>query len=146
MAWTCTPGGFGHGGDMIGYVAHMWADDDSGVGVVAFANGIRGAWSLAEAALAITQGADPGDPRRRRLPKRSSMTDPARLARSPTSGRYRAHNPWLPTFRIAARAEELVLGTDWMDAASDSPSRHSMMEASASAGPNGLPSACASTR
>ena len=30
-------------------------------------------------------------------------------------GRYRAHNPWLPTFAIAAGDGALVLGTDWMN-------------------------------
>ena len=33
----------------------------------------------------------------------------------PVLGRYRCHSPWQPTFLIAARAGELVLGTDWME-------------------------------
>ena len=56
------PDGFGHGGDMLGYVAHMRADTESGLGVVAFANGFGGAWALGEGALAIAQGEEPPDP------------------------------------------------------------------------------------
>ena len=29
-------------------------------------------------------------------------------------GRYRSHNPWLPTFVVAASRGGLVLGTDWL--------------------------------
>ena len=30
-------------------------------------------------------------------------------------GRFRTHNPWLPTFAVAAREGGLVLGTDWLN-------------------------------
>jgi len=69
--------GFGHSGDMLGYVAHMRADTATGLGVVAFANGLGGAWYLGEAALAIAAGprapgarhdALPAARRRRHLP------------------------------------------------------------------------------
>ena len=53
--------GFGHGGDMIGYVSQMWADHESGVGAVGFANGFHGAWALVAAALAIASGDEPAD-------------------------------------------------------------------------------------
>lgn len=105
--------GFGHAGDTIGYVSHMWADDASGYGVVAFANGIHGAFALAEAALAIARGGAPD--LGRSSPNRSSTTVRAQSSGGPYLGRYRCHNPWRPSFQIAARAAEMVLGTDWMD-------------------------------
>ena len=106
--------GFGHGGDMLGYVAHMRADTEAGIGVVAFANGFGGAWALGEAALAIAQGRTPPDPE---FPAEPVMRDDGSCppAWTPYVGRYRAHNPWLPTFAIAARSGALVLGTDWLD-------------------------------
>ena len=108
------PDGFGHGGDMLGYVAHMRADTERGLGVVAFANGFGGAWYLGEAALAIASGEAP--------PPFEAEPDPP-LADDGTCppewsgylGRYRAHNPWWPTFAIAARDGALVLGADWLD-------------------------------
>ena len=108
------PEGFGHGGDMIGYVSHMWADHDSGVGVVAFATGIYGAWALAEAASAIARGEEPAKPA---LTLAEPLVDDGSCPPSwqPYLGRYRAHNPWQPTFHIAACAGELILATDWMD-------------------------------
>ena len=54
-----TADGFGHGGDMLGYVAHMRVDTVAGLGVVAFANGFAGAWALGEGALAIATGREP---------------------------------------------------------------------------------------
>jgi hypothetical protein len=51
--------GFGHGGDMLGYVSHMRADSAPGLGVVAFANGFGGAWLLGEGVLAIAMGREP---------------------------------------------------------------------------------------
>ena len=106
--------GFGHGGDMLGYVAHMRADTEAGLGVVAFANGFGGAWALGEGALAIAKGEQPPDP--------DPGVDPALVddgscppAWAPYLGRYRAHNPWLPTFKIAAVEGALVMGTDWLD-------------------------------
>ncbi len=106
--------GFGHGGDMLGYVAHMRADTEAGLGVVAFANGFRGAWALGEGALAIARGEDPPD---LDLAGDAPLVDdgscPAEW--SPFLGRYRAHNPWLPTFAVAAREHALVMGTDWLD-------------------------------
>ncbi len=36
------PSGFGHGGDMLGHVSHLRVDLDSGLGVVACANGFGG--------------------------------------------------------------------------------------------------------
>ena len=108
------PDGFGHSGDMVGYVAHMWADDASGYGVVAFANGPAGAFKLGEMALALITGAEPPDPA-------PTLAEPLIDDGSCSSewrafvGRYRCHNPWQPTFLIAARAGELVLGVDWME-------------------------------
>jgi hypothetical protein len=106
--------GFGHGGDMLGYVAHMWVDTASGVGVVAFANGFRGARWLAEGALAIATGRQPPEPE---PPTAEALIDdgtcPARWI--PYLGRYRSHNPWLPTFLIAAAGGMLVMGTDWLN-------------------------------
>ena len=113
-------GGFGHGGDMLGYVAHMWADKEAGLGVVAFANGIGGARALGEAALEIAQGRTPPRPD---FPPDPELRDDGSCppAWMPYAGRYRAHNPWLPTFSIAARAGTLVLGTDWLDGSEQLP-------------------------
>jgi hypothetical protein len=106
--------GFGHGGDMLGYVAYMRADTEAGLGVVAFANGFSGAWWLGEGALAIASGREP--PNLAREPGEPLVDDgscPELWTACP--GRYRSHNPWLPTFLIAAREGALVLGTDWVD-------------------------------
>ena len=74
---------------MLGYVAHMWVDTASGVGVVAFANGFRGAWWLGEGALAIATGRRPPEPepptaeaahRRRHVPARSGPPTSAAIA------------------------------------------------------------------
>ena len=99
--------GFGHGGDMLGYVAHMRADSEAGLGVVAFANGFRGAWALGEGALAIAKGEDPPD---LDLGTDAPLVDDGSCPPewSPFLGRYRAHNPWLPTFSVAAREHALV--------------------------------------
>ena len=43
------------------------------------------------------------------------MTARCPPAWQPYLGRYRTHNPWRPTFLIAAREGELVLGTDWLE-------------------------------
>jgi hypothetical protein len=111
---TIEPGGFGHGGDMLGYVAYLWADTDAGIGAVALANGFGGAWALGEGALAVAKGEAPPDPA---LEPDAPLVDdgscPPAWAAYP--GRYRAHNPWLPTFAVAARDGGLVLGTDWVD-------------------------------
>jgi len=106
--------GFGHGGDMLGYVAHMRVDDEAGLGVVAFANGFGGAWTLGEGALAIAAGAEPPAPD---LAPGEPLSDDGSCpaAWSACLGRFRAHNPWLPTFAVAANEENLVMGTDWLD-------------------------------
>jgi hypothetical protein len=99
---------------MLGYVTHMWVDTASGIGVVAFANGFRGARWLGEGALAIATG--------RRPPDLDSSTVEALVDDgtcpeqwSPYLGRYRNHNPWLLTFLIAANSGTLVMGTDWLN-------------------------------
>ena len=108
--------GFGHGGDMLGYVSYMRADTSAGVGVVAFANGFGGAALLGEGALAIATGNEPEafdlDPEPDE-PLVDDGTCPPEWA--PLLGRFRSHNPWLPTFVIAARDNGLVMGTDWVD-------------------------------
>ena len=106
--------GFGHGGDMLGYVAHMRVDAAAGLGVVAFANGLGGAWAFGEGALAIALGRQPPDPE----PEiEAALADDGSCPQQwlPYRGRYRAHNPWLPTFAIAAQRQSLVLGIDWLD-------------------------------
>jgi CubicO group peptidase (beta-lactamase class C family) len=106
--------GFGHDGDMLGYVAYMRADTASGLGVVAFANGFGGAWWLGEAVRAVVGEREP--PELDLTPGEPLVDDgscPPEWAGF--TGRFRAHNPWLPTFLVAAREGELVLGTDWTD-------------------------------
>jgi len=106
--------GFGHDGDMLGYVSYMRADTVSDFGVVAFANGFGGAWWLGEAVLAVAAGREPAE---------LDLTPDAPLVDDGScppewegfAGRFRAHNPWLPTFLVAAREGRLVLGTDWTD-------------------------------
>ena len=101
---------------MLGYVSYMRADTTNGVGVVAFANGFGGAALLGEGALAIATGNEPEafdldpDPEE---PLVDDGTCPPEWA--PFLGRFRSHNPWLPTFAIAARDNGLVMGTDWVD-------------------------------
>jgi CubicO group peptidase (beta-lactamase class C family) len=106
--------GFGHGGDMLGYVAYMRADTTGGLGVTAFANGFGGAWWLGEGALAMATGREPPD-----LDPETAeaLVDDGSCPEGWVAclGRYRSHNPWLPTFLIAAREGTLVLGTDWVD-------------------------------
>jgi CubicO group peptidase (beta-lactamase class C family) len=106
--------GFGHGGDMLGYVAHMRVDTASGLGVVAFANGFAGAWALGEGALAIATGREP------ELPPDEPPAALSDDGSCPTEwaaclGRYRSHNPWLTTFLVAASEGALVLGIDWLN-------------------------------
>jgi len=112
--------GFGRDGDMLGYVSYVWADTKAGLGVVAFANGFRGARALGEGALAIARGEAPQDPGRE---TGQALIDdgscPPDWAAYP--GRYRAHNPWLPTFLVAARSGDLVMGTDWLDGSDRAP-------------------------
>jgi CubicO group peptidase (beta-lactamase class C family) len=106
--------GFGHDGDMLGYVSYMRADTTSGLGVVVFANGFGGAWWLGEAVRAVAAGREPAE---------LDVTPDAPLvddgscppAWEGCTGRFRAHNPWLPTFLVAARGGDLVLGFDWTD-------------------------------
>ena len=94
----------------------MRADTSAGVGVVAFANGFGGAGLLGEGALAIATGNEPEafdlEPEVVQ-PLVDDGTCPPGWASF--LGRFRSHNPWLPTFVIAARQKELVMGTDWVD-------------------------------
>jgi CubicO group peptidase (beta-lactamase class C family) len=106
--------GFGHAGDMLGYVSYMRADTVSGLGAVAFANGFGGAWWLGEAVLAVAAGREPAE---LDLTPDEPLVDDGSCPREWAAfpGRFRAHNPWLPTFLVAAREGGLVLGTDWTD-------------------------------
>ncbi len=111
---TIEADGFSHTGDMLGYVAYMRADTTTGRGVVAFANGFRGAYWLGEGALALATGREPEQPALAHAePLEDDGSCPPEWSALP--GRYRAHNPWLPTFAIAARDGVLTMGTDWVD-------------------------------
>ena len=74
----------------------------AGVGAVAFANGFGGAWMLGEGALALATGREPPDPA---LEQAQPLVDDGSSPPEwrPFLGRFRSHNPWLPTFLIAAR-------------------------------------------
>ena len=107
-------GGFGHGGDMLGYVSYMRVEESLGLGVVAMANGFAGAGRLAEAALALRTGSEPPDPGPiEDAPRREPGACPPEWRGF--LGRYRTHNPWLPTFAVAAGEEGLAIDTDWLD-------------------------------
>jgi CubicO group peptidase (beta-lactamase class C family) len=106
--------GFGHLGDMLGYVSYMRADTAAGIGAVAFANGIGGARWLGEGAIAIAAGREPSDPEPEPdAPLVDDGSCPPAWTAFP--GRFRTHNPWLPTFAVAASTGGLVLGTDWLN-------------------------------
>jgi Beta-lactamase len=106
--------GFGHDGDMLGYVSYMRADTTTGLGVVAFANGFGGAWWLGEAGRAVVAGREP--PELDLAPEEPLADDGSCPPEwEGFTGRFRAHNPWLPTFLVAARSGRLVFGTDWTD-------------------------------
>jgi hypothetical protein len=69
---------------------------------------------LAEAALALRTGSEPPDP--------GPLEDDPDRSDGPCPpewrgylGRYRAHNPWLPTFAVAAGRDGLAIDTDWLD-------------------------------
>jgi hypothetical protein len=96
---------------MLGYVSYMRVDTTAGLGVVAFANGIGGAFRLGEPALAVAKGGDPHD---RQPESEEPMVDGGSCPPpwSTFPGRFRAHTPWLPTFSIAARDGRLMMGTD----------------------------------
>ena len=104
--------GFGHAGDMLGYVSYMWVDTAAGLGVVAFANGFGGAWWFGEGVLAIAARREPPE---LDLTPEAALVDDGTCPREWTAfpGRFRTHNPWLPTFQVAAREGGLVLGIDW---------------------------------
>ena len=110
---------FGHSGDMLGYVAHMRADMDAGIGVVAFANGLGGAWLLGEGVLALAGGREPPEPEpgdRRRSPttaaaRRSGRPTWAVFAPT-TRGCRRSRSPRVRQARHGHR-----LGWNWRRAA-----------------------------
>jgi CubicO group peptidase (beta-lactamase class C family) len=106
--------GFGHEGDMLGYVSYMRVDTRAGLGVVALANGIGGARWLGEGVLALVSGRDHAD---LDLTPDPPLVDDGSCPREwrGFTGRFRTHNPWLPTFKVAARDGRLVMGTDWTD-------------------------------
>jgi len=106
-----TEGGFGHTGSMIGFNSMMWADEGSGIGAVACANGFAGARQLAERAIAVARGERPAP---FEWPHAEPLTDDgsAPPEYAPFAGHYRSFNPWLSNLRVAARGEQLVMGTD----------------------------------
>jgi CubicO group peptidase (beta-lactamase class C family) len=87
------------------------------------AEDLAGAFRLGEAALAVAKGGDPHD----RQPESDEPLVDDGSCPPPWSafpGRFRAHNPWLPTFSIAARDGRLVMGTDWMNGSERFPLVH----------------------
>jgi len=104
-------GGFGHGGGMIGYQSELQADFATGLGAVAFTNGIGGADELCHGVLALAGGEQPADPT-------PVPADPMRDDGScpplwrPFLGHYRSHNAWGTNLRVVASAGGLVFGWD----------------------------------
>jgi CubicO group peptidase (beta-lactamase class C family) len=115
--------GFGHGGGMIGYTADLRVDTRTGLAAAACTNGIDGAAALTAGALAIARGETPASPEA--APVEPLVDDGSCPPEwRPCLGRYRSHNPWEPTFRVAAQAGRLVLGTDWLEQGSREPLAH----------------------
>jgi CubicO group peptidase (beta-lactamase class C family) len=105
---------WGHSGGMIGYVAQIKADPLRGIGVATVANGLTGASTLADGALALARGEQPADPP---SPTAELVADdgscPPQWA--PYVGHYRSHNPWLSNFRVTPRDGGLVWSIEGFD-------------------------------
>jgi CubicO group peptidase (beta-lactamase class C family) len=104
-------GRFGHGGGMIGYQSELLADLQTGLGAVAFANGIGGAEELCHGALRLARGETPLDPSPKPAePMRDDGSCPS--AWRPYLGHYRSHNAWCTNFRVVAKDGVLLFGWD----------------------------------
>ncbi|HRA47148.1 MAG TPA: serine hydrolase domain-containing protein, partial [Thermomicrobiales bacterium] len=57
-----TPGHFGHGGGMVGYISEMRADLTTGFGAIAFTNSMNNVSQIAEYALDVLRAADANEP------------------------------------------------------------------------------------
>jgi CubicO group peptidase (beta-lactamase class C family) len=103
--------GFGHGGGMIGYQSEMRADPATGLGAVAFTNGIGGAEELCRGALAILRGDEPADPTSCQVePLRDDGSCPSEWR--PFLGHFRSHNGWANNIRVVAKDGGLIFGWD----------------------------------
>lgn len=116
----------GHTGGMIGYVAGLWCDPESGLGAVVLQNGPgHGPNMLARRVIRVVakalEGRDPATELAERLatefPAESvnvalapmdpvPQPDPSLLA---IAGTYRSHDPWTPIFRVVIRG-----GVPWL--------------------------------
>jgi hypothetical protein len=77
---------------------------------------LAGRGLLGEGALAIAAGTEPEAFDLEPEVERPLVDDGTCTPKwAPFLGRFRLHNPWLPTFVIAAREKGLVIGTDWVD-------------------------------
>jgi CubicO group peptidase (beta-lactamase class C family) len=104
-------GGFGHGGGMIGYQSELEADVATGLGAVAFTNGIGGADELCHGALILATGEVPPDPTPKPAePMRDDGSCPPDWR--PYLGHYRSHNAWATNIRVVAAAGGMVFGWD----------------------------------
>ena len=115
----------GHGGGMVGYRAGMQWDPEAGIGAVVLQNGPgQNPNALARLAirraLAVREGRDPGSepmegPQEDDVATEATGGDAGPTATEPTAaqatltGTYRSHDPWIPTFSIQARADDLWL-------------------------------------
>jgi hypothetical protein len=69
---------------------------------------------LGEAALALAAGREP--PELDTTPSQPLVDDGTCPQEwRPFLGRFRSHNPWLPTFSVASRDGGLIAGTEWLN-------------------------------
>lgn len=94
----------GHSGGMIGHYAHMEANVDDGVGVVALINGPGSAVGIARDALHVLTAATRGAP----LPPLPPARDPYRVAGA---------TDYAGTFQLPGQALRIVAGTErlWLE-------------------------------
>jgi CubicO group peptidase (beta-lactamase class C family) len=109
---------FRHGGSMPGFGSTMLGDFDAGLGVAVLLNGpdehdVTAA--VASYALELYREGPtptpPGDPEE--TPPGEEPGAEPRAEWSAFYGRFRSYNPWLPSFRIVQRGDDLVLAYPW---------------------------------
>ena len=113
----------GHGGGMVGYLAGMQWDPETGVGAAVLQSGMDGnPLALARRAIRQVVAARDGRDPREEGPDVWPDEDEAAPGDTPIAihpipakertmlaGTYRSHDPWTPVFQVVERAQELWL-------------------------------------